>query len=397
MRQLCLSAFLVGAAGCGGTPCANVADPTGLWSRAALAKVDVYDGKASCDGDRVRGAPAPLESRSFAPGATVDFDTSPGHRTIVLTLYSDAAGTVAFAGACASGNYGANSNTCLSLTLDVFPCGGVGCVCVRSPDSCPLGLHCDDAGTCQPGCADGLRACGGDCIPPSSCCPSDCTAPPGPAACFTGACAVEGGGCTYTPVAGSRVCSTTCCVPTNGACNPDCTLACAAGWANCDGDPSNGCEQNIYDVNSCGACFRVCSYAHAKAACPTGTCVLAGCNAGWVNCDGNTANGCACAGNGCCAGGTCQTAHTNGVGQTFYDCVAQGTLDATQATEACAAFTGSAGQCGSLTCAGTAICSEGSGQACDCWIYSGTAAGHVRTSSPGACNCSSRPNLANWN
>jgi hypothetical protein len=400
MRLLSSIVFLVGVAGCG-TPCANVSDPSGVWSRAALARVDVYDASASCDGDRVFGAAVPQVSRTFPPNGKVDLDTTPGHHTVVLTLYADAAGTLPFAGACTSGDFGAASDTCLALTLDLFPCSGVGCICVRSPDSCPSGMHCDDRGTCQPGCGQGLRACSGTCIPDGTCCSSDCTNPPGPNACFVGACAIDtGSSCTYTPVAGSQVCSDRCCVPTNGTCGSDCRLTCNPGWADCDGDSSNGCEQSLTDVNNCGACSRWCGFEHAKADCSTGMCSFVSCNSGYVNCDANTSNGCGCKGNGCCSGSsgsTCQTSHFNGIGQTFYDCAAQNTLDATQATEACVAYTGSASQCGSVTCPGVAICSEGSSMGCNCWMYTGTEAGRVRENLPGACNCSSHPNLPSWN
>ncbi len=34
--------------------------------------------------------------------------------------------------------------------------------------------------------------------------------------------------------------------------------ACTAGWADCDGDPSNGCEANLRDPAHCGRCGTVC-------------------------------------------------------------------------------------------------------------------------------------------
>jgi len=38
-------------------------------------------------------------------------------------------------------------------------------------------------------------------------------------------------------------------------------------------------------------------------------------------------NGCECATPGCCPGALCQNTHANGVGDSFYDCVAVGTHD----------------------------------------------------------------------
>jgi hypothetical protein len=49
-------------------------------------------------------------------------------------------------------------------------------------------------------------------------------------------------------------------------------------------------------------------------------------------------DGCECAAPGCCSG-ACQVVHSNGAGQSFYDCVAASTFNQTQATEACVAFT----------------------------------------------------------
>ena len=71
------------------------------------------------------------------------------------------------------------------------------------------------------------------------------------------------------------------------------------------------------------------------------------CNAGLQDCNGSKApdtDGCECAGTGCCSG-KCQTAHSNGNGQTFYDCAAGKTHNETQAGEACAALTGGSGAC----------------------------------------------------
>src|SRR5262249_54745687 len=112
------------------------------------------------------------------------------------------------------------------------------------------------------------------------------------------------------------------------------------------------------------------------------------------------ANGCECAGSGCCASGACQTLHDNGVGQQFDDCVAGGTYDQTQATEACAAFTGDASQCHvSTTCASgvSAVCSDGSSSACNCWVFGGSGVGKVKTNSQGNCNCSVHGNSPSWN
>src|SRR5262249_32571394 len=86
------------------------------------------------------------------------------------------------------------------------------------------------------------------------------------------------------------------CVAANGT--PTCNggtcgiSSCSAGFANCDGNPANGCETNTTtDVNNCGSCGQVCSPLNDTPACVNGVCASV-CNAGFANCNGNPANGC---------------------------------------------------------------------------------------------------------
>jgi hypothetical protein len=93
----------------------------------------------------------------------------------------------------------------------------------------------------------------------------------------------------------------------------------------------------------------------------------------------------------------CETAHSNGVGDTFYDCIAQGVYDINQASAACLAFTSNAQYCmpgGFYTCTdandaglGDMLCSDTSPTACDCWGFTGAIAGHVSHEAAGANNC----------
>jgi hypothetical protein len=134
-------------------------------------------------------------------------------------------------------------------------------------------------------------------------------------------------------------------------------------------------------IQNCGACGRSCDSSHSvPTGCDAGTCIYSGCSPGWSDCDRSppNSNGCECHSGGCCSGGTCQTAHSNGNGQTFYDCAAPATYNATQATEACTAFTGNASQC-TIAPAGACgatqgVCSSGATK-CLCWQYAGPAVG----------------------
>ena len=75
----------------------------------------------------------------------------------------------------------------------------------------------------------------------------------------------------------------------NGACALG---ACEALWADCDGNPSNGCETPINTIDNCGACGKTCSRNNAVADCSAGQCSILQCVTPFKNCDGVDANGC---------------------------------------------------------------------------------------------------------
>lgn len=144
-------------------------------------------------------------------------------------------------------------------------CGGGGLInqCGCTPKSCSqLGASC---GAVDTGC--GEVSCG-DCAAPDTCggggvdnqCGCMCTLPNATTSCLAGVCSIK---------------------------------SCSAGWGNCDSITDNGCE---LDTNSnlanCGSCGHSCSFANASASCVGGTCVLGECSAGFADCDGNPDNGC---------------------------------------------------------------------------------------------------------
>jgi hypothetical protein len=67
---------------------------------------------------------------------------------------------------------------------------------------------------------------------------------------------------------------------------------CDAGWADCDGNTANGCEQDVStDATHCGGCNTVCNSTNGKAACVAGKCAIT-CNPGYGDCSNGTSDGC---------------------------------------------------------------------------------------------------------
>jgi hypothetical protein len=102
--------------------------------------------------------------------------------------------------------------------------------------------------------------------------------------------------------------------------------------------------------------------------------------------------------NGCCGTG-CQTKHSNGLMQNFFDCQPLGTIDQPQATEACTVFTGDVTKCHAFACTGPGsnqvVCSD-TAATCACWGFAGTNAGHVHANATTTCNCASAADSP-WN
>jgi hypothetical protein len=137
-----------------------------------------------------------------------------------------------------------------------------------------------------------------------------------------------------------------------------CTVAtCNAGFGNCDGNAANGCETPTGNSPMhCGACGAACTLPNATPRCEAGRCAIASCNTGFADCDNDPSNGCEvdtrttaahCGGN---CGGTCRNLNTDNT-----NCGACGI--------ACGSGTTCVnGICESTTCLPTRPCS---GTACD--------------------------------
>jgi hypothetical protein len=79
-------------------------------------------------------------------------------------------------------------------------------------------------------------------------------------------------------------------VPTCAA--GQCQLVCVAGYGDCNGDPTDGCETPLNTTYACGACGKSCSPANAVGQCTGGVCGVLTCNGGFGDCNANPADGC---------------------------------------------------------------------------------------------------------
>lgn len=141
-------------------------------------------------------------------------------------------------------------------------CGGCGV-------SCAAGQVCE-AGMCvshNPVC-DGGMACGfdGACVDTESSV-ENCGACGQPCVVANGTARCEGGQCEVA--------------------------ACSPGWRDCDGRSDNGCETNINSPEHCGSCERSCqSGSRGHAVCVMGVCQPLRCDEGYADCDRDPSNGC---------------------------------------------------------------------------------------------------------
>ncbi len=195
--------------------------------------------------------------------------------------------------------------------------------CVADTD-CPVGRQCA-GGLCVAGCSAtsacpaGETCCSGACVnlmaSPVSCgaCDNRCGLPNAVGACSGGTCNVgtcvsgfancdgmAANGCEVnaeTDVNHCGSCATVCTMGPHVSARTcvvgRCGITCEVGFADCDGDPGNGCEADLVtSPTQCGVCGTVCpSRANAPAACVSRACALV-CTSGYASCDGDEANGC---------------------------------------------------------------------------------------------------------
>ncbi len=155
-----------------------------------------------------------------------------------------------------------------NLNTAVGSCGACGRACEIAQGTaacvmgtCQVGACNEGFGDCDRGPANGCEVNLRTTVASCGACGNACAAPAnGTAACATGACGI-------------------------GTCN--------TGFADCNMTVADGCEVNLNTaVTSCGSCGRSCSIANGTAACVAGACQVGACNEGFADCNGNPADGC---------------------------------------------------------------------------------------------------------
>lgn len=218
----------------------------------------------------------------------------------------------------------------VSSLTDESNCGTCGNVCAP-PNATPVcssgtcGISSCDPGyancnsTVNDGCEISIATNASHCGACGNACPTVAQAT---ATCTSGTCGftcnsgradcdgLAGNGCeisTATDPENCGSCGTVCLaggVNTVGVCSGGvCGVQCRTGYADCNGDPADGCEINSRtNVSHCGGCGNACMLppgaANAGVACSGGDCVL-DCYEGYSNCDSDDSNGCETAGTSC--------------------------------------------------------------------------------------------------
>ena len=262
--------------------------------------VGCSEGWADCDGDASNGCETDVTTATDCGGCANACPAAEPRCTA-------AGGTYSCDAMCPSGLM-ACGTSCVDTATSPMHCGGCGMPCnpANATGGCVAGacgiLSCDTGyancnGTTSDGCEarlDSLTHCGA--------CGSTCAHPNAMSSCASGSCAF---------------------------------VSCMSGFANCDGMLANGCEQRLDALDNCGSCGSVCALPNATSTCAGGTCGVASCNAGSSDCDGDPTDGCEdtssdaancgmcgnlCRGRpnavGVCTGGSCSTMCNEG----YADC-----------------------------------------------------------------------------
>jgi len=207
-------------------------------------------------------------SSNHCVGCTMDSQCPSGHFCKVV---SDSIATCAIGcmsdDRCGGGTMKCCNMVCVDTGADPANCGACGKTCTAPNEQAAC-----SGGQCQPGtCLPGWGDCDGNaqngCEANLHADPNNCTA-----------CGMK-------------------CALSNAivGCADGCYItSCMFGFADCDNNMGNGCETSVLsDPANCGGCGVPCNgLPNAKANCASGNCVLGSCNQGYANCDGDPKNGC---------------------------------------------------------------------------------------------------------
>jgi len=306
----------------------------------ARSLCQMVDGMASCGIDHTCGpdAPTPCAENATENGCEPGFGDCDGMAAngceTSLTTMTDCGGCgmackpsgTGTEARCATGTCMANGcaegfadcgQGCISLANDPAHCGKCNQACPSSTASMCSGGRCTSV-TCLAGHADcngkASDGCETDLGAAGTCGSCDVGCGPyanGSPGCSAGQCSVscnmgfadcnkdKSDGCE-TDLSNADTC---------GACGMDCNglphvtsaqcaggqcaqLNCMSGFGDCDGNPANGCEQSLNTNDHCGSCSGTCNPANATGTCQSGSCAVSACTGGFDDCDGNPGNGC---------------------------------------------------------------------------------------------------------
>jgi len=204
---------------------------------------------------------------------------------------------------------------CVATSDPAFGCAEDAC----KPCSLPNATAACEAGACAVGACEGsFSNCDGNAAngcevdtqtDPAQCggCGNPCVVPNATPTCVAGACAVgvckagftdcDGdvtNGCEAVFADDPKNCGSCgeACPPGESCVTGTCELVCAAGTASCDSDTSNGCETVLGTLTDCAFCGDACDPANASGACEQMSCGIGACDAGFEDCDNQAANGC---------------------------------------------------------------------------------------------------------